>query len=87
MRRRGNKPVGIAAKIIFLLIVVMVGVVIWSGVRGLQKEPNGPPRGSQSLPAQSSTGDRSIGHAKSTAHALTGPRLVRQPVQVTAISI
>ena len=52
MRRLGNKPVGIAAKIIFLLIVGMVGVVIWSGIRGLQKEPHGPPRGSRSMPAQ-----------------------------------
>jgi hypothetical protein len=56
MRRRGNKPVGIAAKIIFLLIVAMVGVVIWSGIQGLQKEPHGPPRGSQSMPAQAAQG-------------------------------
>ena len=56
MRRRGNKPVGVAAMIIFLLIVVMVGVVIWSGIRGLQKEPHRPPRGSQSMPAQAAQG-------------------------------
>jgi predicted lipid-binding transport protein (Tim44 family) len=56
MRRRGNKPVSIAAKIIFLLIVLMIGVVIWSGIRGLQKEPRGPPRGSQSMPAQAAQG-------------------------------
>ena len=56
MHRRGNKPVGMAAKIIFILILVMVAVIIWLGVRGLQKEPNGPPRGSQSLPGQEAQG-------------------------------
>lgn len=56
MHRRGNKPVGIAAKTIFALIVMMVAVAIWLGVRGLRKEPNGPPLGSQSLPAQAAQG-------------------------------
>lgn len=56
MHRRRNKAVGIAAKIIFVLIVVMAVVVIWLGVRGLQKEPHGPPRGSQSMPGQALQG-------------------------------
>lgn len=56
MHRPGHKRVGPAAKIIFVLIVVMVIIFAWLSVRGLQKEPNGPPRGSQSLPAQAAQG-------------------------------
>jgi hypothetical protein len=56
MQRRGNKPASIVAKTILVLILVMVVVIIWLGVRGFQREPNGPLRGSQSLPAQAAQG-------------------------------
>ena len=56
MHKRGNKPAGILARIIFALIVAMVAVIIWLGVRGFQKEPQGPPPGSQSIPAQAAHG-------------------------------
>jgi ABC-type transporter Mla subunit MlaD len=56
MRRRGNKRAGPVAIIIFAMIVALVVTIFWLGVKSVQKEPNGPPRGSQTLPAQAAQG-------------------------------
>jgi hypothetical protein len=56
MRRRGNKRAGPAAIVIFVMIVALVVTIYWLAARGFQKEPNGPPRGSQTLPAQAAQG-------------------------------
>jgi flagellar basal body-associated protein FliL len=56
MRRRGNKRAGPVAIVIFVMIVVLVVSLCWLVARGFQKEPNGPPRGSQTLPAQAAQG-------------------------------
>ena len=58
MRRRGNQQAGPVAIVIFVMIVVLVVTICWLAARGFQKEPNGPPRGSQTLPAQAAQGDR-----------------------------
>lgn len=55
MYERG-KPLSTLAKVIFGLIVAMSVGVAWLGFRGLQKEPHGPPRGSQTLPSQAAQG-------------------------------
>lgn len=52
MGDRGNERPGWVAKIIFALVVVTGMLILWLGVRGFQKEPDGPPRGSQMLPGQ-----------------------------------
>jgi ABC-type transporter Mla subunit MlaD len=56
MRRRGNKRAGPVAIAIFVMIVALVVTICGLAVRGFQKEPNGPPRGSQTLPAQAAQG-------------------------------
>ena len=56
MRRRGNKRAGPAAIVIFVMIVALVVTICGLAVRGFQQEPNGPPRGSQTLPAQAAQG-------------------------------
>ena len=56
MRRRGNKRAGPVAIVIFVMIVALVVTICWLAARGFQKEPNGPPRGSQTLPAQAAQG-------------------------------
>ncbi|WP_380784233.1 hypothetical protein [Sphingomonas sp. R86520] len=56
MRRRGNKRAGPVAIVIFALIVALVITICWLAAQGFQKEPNGPPRGSQTLPAQPTQG-------------------------------
>ncbi len=56
MRRRGNKRAGPAAIVIFVMIVALVVTICGLAVRGFQKEPNGPLRGSQTLPAQAAQG-------------------------------
>jgi len=58
MRRRGNKRAGPVAIVIFVLIVALVVTICWLAAQGFQKEPNGPPRGSQTLPAQA--GQRTV---------------------------
>ncbi len=55
MRRRGNKRAGPVAIVIFVMIVALVVTICWLAARGFQKEPNGPPRGSQTLPAQAAS--------------------------------
>jgi hypothetical protein len=52
MRRRGNKRAGPVAIVIFVMIGALVVTICWLAARGLQKEPNRPLRGSQTLPAQ-----------------------------------
>jgi ABC-type transporter Mla subunit MlaD len=52
MRRRGNKRAGPVAIVIFAMIGALVVTICWLAAQGFQKEPNGPPRGSQTLPAQ-----------------------------------
>jgi ABC-type transporter Mla subunit MlaD len=56
MRRRGNKRAGPVAIVIFALIVALVITICWLAAQGFQKEPIGPPRGSQTLPAQAAQG-------------------------------
>jgi ABC-type transporter Mla subunit MlaD len=56
MRRRGNKRAGPVAIVIFAMIVALVVTICWLAAHGFQKEPNGPPRGSQTLPAQAAQG-------------------------------
>lgn len=56
MRRRGNKRAGPVAIVIFVMIVALVVTICWFAARGFQKEPNGPPRGSQTLPVQAAQG-------------------------------
>jgi len=56
MRRRGNKRAGPVAIVVFVMIVALVITICWLAARGFQKEPNGPPRGSQTLPAQAAQG-------------------------------
>ena len=56
MRRQGNKRASPVAIVIFVMIVALVVTICWLAVRGFQKEPNGPPRGSQTLPAQAAQG-------------------------------
>nr|WP_253072693.1 hypothetical protein [Sphingomonas sp. H160509] len=40
------------AIVIFVMIVALVVTICWLAAQGFQKEPNGPPRGSRTLPAQ-----------------------------------
>ena len=56
MQRRGNKRAGPVAIIIFIMIVALVITICWLVAQSLQKDPNGPPRGSQTLPAQAAQG-------------------------------
>jgi flagellar basal body-associated protein FliL len=56
MRRRGNKRAGPVAIVIFVMIVALVAAICWLAAREFQKEPNGPPRGSETLPAQAAQG-------------------------------
>jgi hypothetical protein len=56
MRRRGNKRAGPMAIVIFVMIAALFVMICWLAARGFQKEPNGPPRGSQTLPAQAAQG-------------------------------
>lgn len=50
-RSRKQNP-SLVAKGIFALIVLTAIAVVWLGVIGIQKEPNGLPGGSQTFPAQ-----------------------------------
>jgi hypothetical protein len=56
VQRRGNKRAGPAAIIIFIMIVALVITICWLFAQGLQKDLNGLPRGSQTLPAQAAQG-------------------------------
>lgn len=44
------------AIVIFVMIVALVVKICWLAACGFHKEPNGPPRGSQTLPAQAAQG-------------------------------
>jgi hypothetical protein len=52
MTVRGNKRPGVTATILFALIIVATVAIIWFALRALDKESNGKPAGSQTLPAQ-----------------------------------
>jgi hypothetical protein len=52
MTVRGNKRPGVSATILFALIIVATVAIIWFALRALDKESNGKPAGSQTLPAQ-----------------------------------
>ncbi|NYD89166.1 hypothetical protein [Sphingomonas melonis] len=52
MTVRGHKSPGTTAKILLGLIFVVSILTIWFAVRAFEKEPNGPPVGSQALPGQ-----------------------------------
>lgn len=56
MRRRGNKQAGPVAIVIFVIIAALVITMCWFAADALRKEPNGPPRGSQTLPTQAAQG-------------------------------
>jgi hypothetical protein len=56
MIRRGHKRSGPVAIVIFVMIVALVITICWLGAQGLQKAPNGPSRGSQTLPVQAAQG-------------------------------
>lgn len=44
------------AIVIFVMIAALFVMICWLAARGFQKEPNGPPRSSQTLPAQAARG-------------------------------
>ena len=44
------------AIVIFVMIAALFVMICWLAARGFQKEPNGPPRGSQTLPVQAAQG-------------------------------
>ncbi|RZL28518.1 MAG: hypothetical protein EOP64_04285 [Sphingomonas sp.] len=54
--RRGNKPPSAFAVLLMVGIAVMVAVIGYVAILGFSKEPNGPPRGSGSMPAQAAEG-------------------------------
>lgn len=54
--RRGNKPPSALAMLLMAGIAVMVVVVAYVAILGFDKEPEGPPRGSGSTPAQAAQG-------------------------------
>jgi flagellar basal body-associated protein FliL len=56
VQRRGNKRAGPVAIIIFIMIVALVITICWLFAQSLQKDLNGLPRGSQTLPAQAAQG-------------------------------
>ena len=62
MGGRGNKRPGVVAKIIFASTVAMAAVALWLGIVGIQKEPRGPGRGDQALPARAAAEQLSPTH-------------------------